>query len=409
MKKLLSMMIVATMLLSLCITAVSASTGSTVTINVYSEVYTGTPAPATGTFKAESYDVYKVSYTVSGVDSSEDKITSLGIKFNIDDSTKIAAKSWKASVANPPALKDANGFVSVVGKVTPGTGAYAWADADGIDAYDWSTYPSGGTEETLPYAETLIYVTKDASVTFTYDTYKPDGGQAASQIVIDSWTGGNERVFNNDSLQYKVNGKAGNVLVLGAPSTTAVTGVTMAPKALNLKVGETGTVTGTVAPSDATDKTVTYSSSNTSVATVDASTGLVTAVAKGTATITVTTTDGGKTDTCAVTVAPADVVPAAADSKVVGNATTGLKDADGKSVTIDASRSYGAAKFDNVQIDAGDYIYKVVAKDSNGNEKEFDVASEYLEVSGKASFIAIVRSATHTITSVVLKAFKKGE
>ncbi len=105
--------------------------------------------------------------------------------------------------------------------------------------------------------------------------------------------------------------------------------------------------------------------------------------------------------------APADIVPAAADSKVVGSETTDLHDADGNDVTIDSGYSYGAAKFEDVQIDAGDYIYKVVAKDSNGNEQEFDIADEYLEVSGEASFIAIVRSATRTIVSVVLKAFAK--
>jgi gliding motility-associated-like protein len=56
-----------------------------------------------------------------------------------------------------------------------------------------------------------------------------------------------------------------------------------------------------VAPSNATNKTVSWSSSNTAIATVSTG-GLVTAVAAGTATITVTTQDGSKTATCAVTV-----------------------------------------------------------------------------------------------------------
>jgi hypothetical protein len=54
---------------------------------------------------------------------------------------------------------------------------------------------------------------------------------------------------------------------------------------------------------------VTWSSSNTSVATVDASTGVVTAKAAGSATITATANDGsGKTATCSVTVYPAGTI-----------------------------------------------------------------------------------------------------
>ena len=87
------------------------------------------------------------------------------------------------------------------------------------------------------------------------------------------------------------------------PPTVAVTGVTLAPTSATLTLGETETVTliPTVLPGDATDKSVTWSSSNEAVATV--TDGVVTAVAAGTATITVTTTDGAKTATCAVTVA----------------------------------------------------------------------------------------------------------
>jgi hypothetical protein len=66
-----------------------------------------------------------------------------------------------------------------------------------------------------------------------------------------------------------------------------------------MAVGDTQILTATVSPSNATDKTVTWSSSNTSVATVSSS-GEVMAVAAGFATITVTTNDGSKTATCSV-------------------------------------------------------------------------------------------------------------
>jgi hypothetical protein len=81
-----------------------------------------------------------------------------------------------------------------------------------------------------------------------------------------------------------------------------VIGVTLTPVTLTLDAGETGALTATVAPPDATNQSVQWSSGNEAVATVDAN-GTVTAVSPGTAVITVTTTDGGFTATCEVTMA----------------------------------------------------------------------------------------------------------
>ena len=85
------------------------------------------------------------------------------------------------------------------------------------------------------------------------------------------------------------------------PETIAVTGVSLNKTTLSLETGGSETLTATIAPEGATDQTVTWSSDKESVATVS-SAGLVTAVAAGEATITVTTKDGSKTATCAVTV-----------------------------------------------------------------------------------------------------------
>ena len=90
--------------------------------------------------------------------------------------------------------------------------------------------------------------------------------------------------------------------------TVAVTGVTLDKSELTLEAGRTVTLTATVAPADATDKSVTWASSNESVATVSAN-GKVTAVAEGAATITVKTADGGFTKTCTVTVTPGTTQP----------------------------------------------------------------------------------------------------
>lgn len=75
--------------------------------------------------------------------------------------------------------------------------------------------------------------------------------------------------------------------------------ITLNKTALTLEIGKTDTLVPTISPSNTTDKTVTWSSSNTSVATV--SNGKVTAVKAGTASITAKTSNG-KTATCAVSV-----------------------------------------------------------------------------------------------------------
>ncbi len=118
----------------------------------------------------------------------------------------------------------------------------------------------------------------------------------------------------------------GNVKAMGVGSTTVtatadgvsdtcditvnarlVTGVTLSPESHTLVLGDadtsndTVTLTTTVTPYNATDPTVSYQSSNTSVATVDES-GFVTAVAAGNAIITATTNDGNHTATCDITV-----------------------------------------------------------------------------------------------------------
>ncbi len=88
-------------------------------------------------------------------------------------------------------------------------------------------------------------------------------------------------------------------------TTVSVTGVTLDKSAASLTVGESVTLKATVSPSNATKKDVSWSSSNSGVATVDSS-GKVTAVAPGTAKITVTTNDGSKKATCDITVSEAD-------------------------------------------------------------------------------------------------------
>lgn len=89
-------------------------------------------------------------------------------------------------------------------------------------------------------------------------------------------------------------------------TTTKVTGISFDVNALTLGIGARQIIKATVSPSDAYDKTITWSSNNTSVATVSA-TGTVTGVSEGQAVIKATTKDGNYVASCNVTVSEVHV------------------------------------------------------------------------------------------------------
>ncbi|GKG75928.1 hypothetical protein DXA15_21035 [Parabacteroides sp. AM58-2XD] len=99
--------------------------------------------------------------------------------------------------------------------------------------------------------------------------------------------------------------------------TIAVSAVAVNPTTAAVKPGATVTLSATVTPEDATDKTITWSSSDEKVATVDG--GKVTGVAEGTVTITATTKSGDKTATCTVTVS--EDAPEVLEDTLEGNIT----------------------------------------------------------------------------------------
>ena len=99
--------------------------------------------------------------------------------------------------------------------------------------------------------------------------------------------------------------------------TIAVSAIAVNPTTAAVKPGATVTLSATVTPEDATDKTITWSSSDEKVATVDG--GKVTGVAEGTTTITATTKSGDKTATCTVTVS--EDAPAVIEDTLEGNIT----------------------------------------------------------------------------------------
>lgn len=117
-----------------------------------------------------------------------------------------------------------------------------------------------------------------------------------------SWQTVTEPTVDSEGLEKRVCSKCGaeETRAISKLEPVQVTDVELDITQKALNVGDTFTLTATVKPDNATDKSVTWSSSNTSVATVDEN-GVVTAVSEGTATITATASNGVEAS-CTVTV-----------------------------------------------------------------------------------------------------------
>lgn len=105
-----------------------------------------------------------------------------------------------------------------------------------------------------------------------------------------------------------------------------VTGVTLSETSLSLEKGTSETLTATISPSNATNKNISWSTSNEDIVTV--ADGVVTAVGDGDATITVTSEDGGYTASCSVNVYTPSVIPSTSDSVILTFSELGYENAE---------------------------------------------------------------------------------
>ena len=142
----------------------------------------------------------------------------------------------------------------------------------------------------------LVFTGINTEHEFTKGAYRNNQWEAASAkgIIVDERYGLADVEDFFDAIQTPDS--------IQASGAKKVTGVTLDNSTLSLTVGgASSTLVATIAPVDATNQNINWSSSDANVAIVDG-VGKVTPVGAGTCTITVTTVDGGKTDTCAVTV-----------------------------------------------------------------------------------------------------------
>lgn len=235
------------------------------------------------------------------------------------------------SVSDPAAIEvesleliDAGHKVSVQGKfrigsylnvqpLTSGSDYNAFAakaNGKAFQAYDLSLLPSGST----------------ASGPFTLTIGQPEGYASSATLY-----GANASALttayadNCFTASLSVLGPVALIDVKEATGGTAVTSVTLNQEDLSLEVGKTGKLSATVLPASAADKSITWSSSNTDVASV-ISNGTVTAKKAGTAVITATAVNG-KNASCTVTVTGGTTDPDPGQPEAVVSADVALRNA----------------------------------------------------------------------------------
>ncbi len=275
-------------------------------------------------------------------------------------------ESWTDGVTNTNATIRAKVTVNNSASFTM-TGAYIWDPNGNIIAQ-----PSEVPKAYPTYMNVWYDINSELGVTL-----KP-----GTKYTYQFWATINGQTFKSNVASFTTTGN------------TPITSVTLSQTKADLDVGESVTLTASVQPTYANNKTITWSSSNTSVATV--TNGVVKAVAPGTATITARSHDGRSTS-CTVNVS-AKVLPVTG-VKIGGRAGDALrinwtKNADaagyiieqyksGKWVRIarianNATTTYRVEKLSP----ATTYKFRIKAFDFEGSEA---VYSDYTSISGKTN------------------------
>jgi uncharacterized protein YjdB len=187
--------------------------------------------------------------------------------------------------------------------------------------------------------------------------------------------------------------------VITLKHSTQLTEVNLNKTSASMSVGDTMTLVASTAPSNATNKTLKWASSNTSVATVD-STGKITALAAGNTTIVVSATDGsGYSASCYISVSTVNVL-------IISLNTTSLSLVEGNSSTLTATvYPSNATKPDlqwsssNTSIATVDSTGKVTARNVTGYAI---ITASATDGSGKFAECVVIAKAKVAVTGITL-------
>ena len=257
------------------------------------------------TVVAKTNEVTSVKFNVDKVDLTESETLQLTVTVTPEDASDTSV-TW-SSDDEAVATVDANGLVSAL---KPGKAIITVTTANGLTAICEVTVNARTTTSAgVNFNVDNVELTESETILLTATVTSED---AADQIL--TWSSDDEADATVDENGLVTALKAGSAIitvttangltatckVTVATKTVEVTGLNFNVNIVQLVESETLQLNVTITPEDAADRTVTWSSDNTSVATVDEN-GLVSALKPGKATITVTTSNGIAA-TCEVTV-----------------------------------------------------------------------------------------------------------
>ena len=238
-----------------------------------------------------------------------------------------------------------------------------------------ATVDPNGVVKALKAGETTITIR--ASQTADYQAAETSYKLIVSHKYSDEW--------KNDGKGYYKECACGDK---SYASAVPVLGVTLDKQTMNLTAGSTGSLTATINPANAANKSLTWTSDNTAVATVNEN-GVVTAVAAGTVNITVKTVDGEKTAVCAVTVTAktSGGSSSGGSSTPAYPVTTPNKPENGSVTVSPTSAKRGSIVTITVTPDAGYVLDKLTVTDKDGKElsltKKSDTEYTFVMPAGK--------------------------
>jgi formylglycine-generating enzyme required for sulfatase activity/uncharacterized protein YjdB len=238
-------------------------------------------------------DVEYSQFASKGITAIPAHGTALSLSTHHDTAVLIKAGNYSAATNNLTITKAAGAAVGIP--------SASWNFASKTITVSAVTAPANG--QSVEYAFSTLGAADPASLAWAVGklTFTKDDDGIANDTTYYIYA----RSASNEN--YNAGTASISEGITTSATTVSVSGVTLDKTSASLTVGGTETLTQTVSPGNATNKIVTWSSSNTAVATVNS--GMITAVSAGTAVITVKTADGNYTATCTVTVS----LPSAAD------------------------------------------------------------------------------------------------
>jgi len=317
------------------VTGVSVSP-TTASLNVLATTtLTATVTPSNATIKTVSWSSSNAAVATVNTSGVVTAVSAGSATITVTTQDQGKTATCAVTVTNPGGTTTLNPTADTDSQSDVAAGTNAILNAS-LYCTMFSKFSLSGISGTVTSAKLRIYQAQSASGTLNVNYASPDswveGGSkptagsaiastslsaAVGYVEIDVTGAVNTEVAGDKLISFAITTSIGGwtnynaresasnkpqlVITTSGGGNVTVTGVSVSPTSASLTINATTTLTATVAPSNATNKTVNWSSSNTNVATVNSS-GVVTGVSAGSASITATTQDQGKTATCAITV-----------------------------------------------------------------------------------------------------------